>query len=136
MALVHRRTASFCLNFAFLTLVCAVAQAAAQHHVVSVKDLRQEVVSAQTARRSHLNRVRAFFSCEAAQKALQKAHIDPALVEKVVPQLSDEELARLASRTDNVQRDFRAGALTNQQLTYIIIAIATALIVTLIFVAK
>ncbi len=136
MTLVQRRTASFCLSFAFLTRVCAVAQVAAQDHVVSLKDLHQAVASEQTARRSHLAQVRAFFSSEAAQKALKKAHIDPAVVEKAVPQLSDEELARLASRTNTVERDFRAGALTNQQLTYIIIAISTALIVTLIFVAK
>jgi len=44
-------------------------------------------------------------------------------------------LARLASQTDKVQRDIAAGALTNTQITYIIIALATALLVTLIFVA-
>jgi len=50
--------------------------------------------------------------------------------------LSDEELARLAARTEKVRKDFAAGALTNQQITYIIIALATALIVVIIVVAR
>ena len=41
----------------------------------------------------------------------------------------DEELARLAARTDKVQRDMAAGALTNQQITYILIALGTAVLV-------
>jgi hypothetical protein len=111
------------------------ATAAVQDHVVSPADLRQEVARSQNARRSNLAQVRSFFSSKAAQKALKTAHLEAGLVNKAVPQLSDDELARLASRTNQIERDFRAGALTNQQLTYIIIAIATALIVTLIFVA-
>ena len=71
----------------------------------------------------------------AVKKALKTTRIDPEKIQKAVPSLSDEELARLAAQTDKVQRDIAAGALNNTQITYIIIAIATALLVTLIFVA-
>jgi len=53
-----------------------------------------------------------------------------------IEDLPDEELARLAARTEKVRKDFAAGALTNQQITYIIIALATALIVVIIVVAR
>ena len=53
-------------------------------------------------------------------------------VKTAVSQLNDDELARLQSRTEKVQRDLAAGSLTNQELTYIIIALATAVIVILI----
>jgi len=49
---------------------------------------------------------------------------------------SPDVWARLAARTEKVRKDFAAGALTNQQITYIIIALATALIVVIIVVAR
>ena len=79
--------------------------------------------------------IQKFFGEEAVKKALKTTRIDPEKIQKAVPSLSDEELARLAAQTDKVQRDIAAGALNNTQITYIIIAIATALLVTLIFVA-
>ena len=50
-------------------------------------------------------------------------------MQKAVATLSPDELARLASRTNQLQRDFAVGALTNQELTYIVIALAAAVIV-------
>jgi hypothetical protein len=50
-------------------------------------------------------------------------------VEKAVGFLSDEEVARLASQIQRLDRDITAGALSNQHLTYIVIALATAIIV-------
>jgi hypothetical protein len=131
----YRKTVSFWLAILFAAQG-VTATVAAQDHVVSRGDLRQEVVRSQSVRRSNLAQVRNFFSSKAAHKALKVAHLEPTRVNKAVAQLSDDELASLASRTNQIERDFRAGALTNQQLTYIIIAIATALLVTLIFVAR
>ncbi len=53
-------------------------------------------------------------------------------VQQAIPTLSDQELAQLARQTDRIQNDFAAGALSNEQLTYIIIALATAVVVILI----
>jgi hypothetical protein len=45
--------------------------------------------------------------------------------------LDDGELARLADRTRSIDNDLKAGALSNEHLTYIVIALATAVIVIL-----
>jgi hypothetical protein len=60
---------------------------------------------------------------------LKTGKVDYQRVQKAVVTLSPDELARLASRTNQLQRDFAAGALTNQELTYIVIALAAAVIV-------
>ncbi|PYU89832.1 MAG: hypothetical protein DMG25_18250, partial [Acidobacteria bacterium] len=97
--------------------------------------LQQQIQNAAHAREQNLAKVQRFFSEERVKKVLKTTRVDPQKVQKAIPSLSDEELARLASQTDKIQRDIAAGALTNTQITYIIIALATALLVTLIFVA-
>jgi hypothetical protein len=56
-------------------------------------------------------------------------------VEKAIPLLNDEELSRLASQCRQVENDISAGALSNQEITYILIALATAVIILVIVVA-
>ena len=73
--------------------------------------------------------MRGFFNSKPALKALRSAKIDAKKVQDAIAQLSDAELARLAARTNVAQKDFAAGALNNQDLTYIIIALATAVVV-------
>lgn len=102
---------------------------AVQSHVVSRAELEQAVLSASRTRSENLKKVEKFFSSSAADRALKSAHLDPVQIKKAIPSLSDQELARLASRADKAQEDFAGGALTNQQITYIIIALATAVIV-------
>jgi uncharacterized protein YbcC (UPF0753/DUF2309 family) len=104
----------------------------AQEHVVSTADLQSELSKSAATRQGNLVKVRNFLSSEPVRKALKSAKIDEEKVEKAVPSLSDEELARLAKRTDNVQRDMAAGTLSNEQLTYIVIALATAVLVIII----
>ncbi|HXH51038.1 MAG TPA: hypothetical protein VNM47_16995 [Terriglobia bacterium] len=118
------------------SLVCALTcvlqtplLAAAQNHIVSPAELQQATASAAHARQQNIDKVEKFFSSEQAEKALKSAHLDAVQVKKAVPTLSDQELARLASQADKAQKDFAAGALTNQQITYILIALATAVIV-------
>jgi hypothetical protein len=69
-------------------------------------------------------------SKDPAQKPRRCAlKVDYQKVQKAVATLSPEELARLASQTNQIQKDVAGGALTNQQLTYIVIALGTAVIV-------
>jgi hypothetical protein len=104
----------------------------AQEHVVSTADLHRELISAGEARQAGIVRVQKFLSSGPAPRVLKTARMDPQKIQKAVPYLSDQELARLVSQADKAQRDFAAGALTNEQLTYIVIAIATAVIVIVI----
>jgi hypothetical protein len=112
-----------------LTLALQIPLLAAQNHVVSPAELQQATASVARTRQQNIAKVEKFFSSERAGKALKSAHLDPSQIKKAVPSLSDQELARLASRADKAQKDFAAGALTNQQITYILIALATAVIV-------
>lgn len=113
------------LTFALQAPLLAVAQ----NHVVSPAELQQATASAARARQQNIDKIEKFLTSERAEKALKSAHIDAVQIKKAVPALSDQELARLASRADKAQKDFAAGALTNQQITYILIALATAVIV-------
>jgi hypothetical protein len=46
--------------------------------------------------------------------------------------LNDEELSRLASQCRQVESDISAGSLSNQEITYILIALATAVIIVIL----
>lgn len=113
------------LTFVFQSSLLAVSQ----DHVVSPSELQQVTASVARTRQQNISKVEKFFSSEQARKALKSAHLDPVQVKQAVPTLNDQELARLASRADKAQNDFAAGALTNQQITYILIALGAAVIV-------
>jgi len=112
-----------------LTFVLQTPLLAARDHIVPTAELQQATASAARSRQQNIDKVEKFFSSERAEKALKSAHLDAVQVKKAVPTLTNQELARLASRADKAQKDFAAGALTNQQITYILIALATAVIV-------
>jgi|SRR5579864_4178980 len=101
-------------------------------HIVSSGDLQKAVRATAQGRQGNLAKIDQFFASEPARKAFETVKLDPVKVSQAVSFLSDEELARLAAQTDKVQRDVAAGALTNQQITYILIALATAVIILVI----
>lgn len=136
MNLSFRRT---CYLFVTLLLVAVLPlpqDVFAQEHVVSSADLHRDLVAAAQARQNNQAKVLKFFSSEQAQKVLRSANLRYEKVEKAVSQLRDDEVARLAAATEKVQSDFAAGALTSQQVTYIIIALATAVIILIIVAAR
>ena len=101
----------------------------AQEHVVSSADLRRDLVAAAQVRQDNQAKVAKFFSSDQAKKALHSAGLSYEKIQRAVPQLGDEELVRLASLTDKVEHDFAAGALSNQEITYVLIALGTAVII-------
>ena len=105
-------------------------------HIVSARDLQQAMRASGQARQDNLAKIDRFFSSDPARKAFEAAKLDPAKASHAVNLLSDEELARLAARTDKLQHDVAAGALSNQQITYILIALATAVIILVIVAAR
>ena len=102
---------------------------AAQTHVVSSSDLQQATVATSQARQNNIAALNQFFSLPAAQKALQDAHMDMTQVKSGIASLSDAELAKLATRANNAQRDFAAGSLTDHMLLLIVLAIAVIIII-------
>jgi len=70
-----------------------------------------------------------FLSSERAQQALKSAHINPTQVKAGISSLSDEELARLASRSAKAEADFAAGRLEDRDLLIILVAIAALVLI-------
>lgn len=97
--------------------------------VVKTSDLHQALLSASQTRQENLKNVETFLSSPPVKDALKKARIDSAKVKRVIPLISNEELARLAAQTQKAQKDLAMGALSNQELTYIVIALAAAVVV-------
>ncbi len=108
-------------------VICQVIYA--QAPIVTHDELKQALVKSDNARKENLAQVRTFFSSDVARKAFAVAHLDSGRVQKAVSTLNSDELAKLAVQTRQVQSDFAAGALTNQQITYILIALGTAIVV-------
>jgi hypothetical protein len=113
---------------AVILLACfAVTPARVQaqdRHVVSSRELSKETARPAETRGANEAALRQLFSSEQAQQALKSASIDYSRVDKAVGQLSDEDLAKLAARSRQVQDNFaagRAGSLSDRDLLIIII---------------
>jgi hypothetical protein len=119
-----------------LLILPVMTTLAAESHVVPLRDLHRDAAGATQTRESNLAKAERFFSSEAAQKALRTVKLDGDQVLKAVPLLSDEELARLAARVDAAQADLAGGALSNEHLTYIVIALGTAVLILVIVWAR
>jgi len=108
---------------------------AAQTQAITPSQLQEAIRNAAKTQQKNRNDVQAFFSSEPARKAMKVGKVDYQRVQTAVATLSPEELARLAARTNQLQQDFAGGALNSEQMTYAIIAIATAVLVLIIVAA-
>ena len=108
---------------------------AAQTQAITPSQLQEAIRNAAKTQQKNRNDVQAFFSSELAGKAMKVGKVDYQRVQTAVATLSPEELARLAARTNQLQQDFAGGALNSEQMTYAIIAIATAVLVLIIVAA-
>lgn len=130
MTPLFRRFVRFSTALLMVALFSGVPQHAfAQEHVVSPEAIQQQLVKSAEARQQNAEQLNQFFGSEANQKALKAAGISSEQVTKSIAQLSDHELAQLSAKANQAQKDFSAGSLTNQQITYILIALATAVII-------
>jgi hypothetical protein len=105
----------------------------AQSSVVQPSELRDALKNAASTRQKHLGQVKSFFESEPVRKILSESRFSSSQIQKTVTGLDADELAKLAARVEKAQSDFAAGSLTNEQLTYIVIALATAVVVIIIF---
>ena len=97
---------------------------AQEKHVVSVQDLNRDAARPAETRLSNEAALRQLFSSAQAQEALKSANIDYNKVDKAVAQLSDEDAAKLAARSRQLQDNFAAGrasSLSDRDLLIIII---------------
>lgn len=99
-------------------------QAQQSEHVVSSQDLRQDLQKSADRREANEAAIRQLLSTGTARKALKSANMDYQKVDQAVSQLSDEDVARLAARSREAQRDFAAGNLTDRDLLIILLCVA------------
>jgi len=116
------------LSACFLLTLCATC-ILAQTHVVSPSDFHKKLVYAAQTRQQNLQKVKNLFSSEETRKAMDAAQISPERVDTAVSTLSDEELARLASRADKIDKDFAAGRISDRDLLIILVGIAALILI-------
>jgi hypothetical protein len=104
------------------------ARAQDKQHVVSLSDLNKDAARPAQTRQSNEEAVRTLLSSDQAKKALKSANLEYQKVDKAVGQLSDEDVAKLAERSRQAQRDFAAGRISDRDLLWIIV-IALVIIV-------
>ena len=101
----------------------------AQSHVVSQADIHKELINAAQTRQKNLDKTRRLFSSDETREALEAARISPEKVDAAISTLSDDELARLASRADKLDQDFAAGRLSDRDLLIVILGAAAILLI-------
>ena len=116
------------LSACFLLTLCATS-ILAQTHVVSPSDIHKELVNSAQTRRQNLQKVERLFTSDEAMKALESARMNPKQVNAAISTLSDEELARLASRADKLDKDFAAGRINDRDLLIILVGIAALILI-------
>ena len=104
-------------------------------HVVTPGDLQQALMTQSANRQASIQTLDRLFSRPEVAGAVGKKFGSPEKIMKAVAVLDDAELARLAERAQGIQQDFAAGALSNQDLTYIVIALGTAVLILIIIAA-
>src|SRR5262247_589861 len=83
-------------------------------HAVSAGQLRKDIQKAADTRQANEAAVREMFASDQAKEALKSAGIDYKQVDQAVSQVNDEDLARLAERSQAVNKDFAAGRLDDR----------------------
>ncbi len=123
------------LTLNFVLAAIPMQSLLADDHAVSPAELHQTLLDSAKARQTNVETVQKFFASKVVKKTLSQRMMKFSKVEKAVPLLSDEELSRLASQCRQVETDISAGVLTNEQITYILIALATAVVILVIVAA-
>jgi len=129
-----RNTMRVCSILLAVSLLCVgslPARAQDKEHAVTSSQLRNDLQKATGNRQANEAAVREMFASDAGKKALKSAGIEYQKVDQAISQVDDEELARLADRSRDVQKDFAAGRMSDRDLL-IIIVIAVILIVVIV----
>ena len=134
MSLKPRKPLLMVLTIALAWLAAPGQRLIADEHAVSATDLHQALVETTKTRQTNLETVQKFLKSDVVQKSFGH-QLASAKVEKAIPLLNDEELSRLASQCRQVESDISGGELNNQEITYIIIALAAAVLVLVIVAA-
>jgi hypothetical protein len=104
-----------------------------QRHVVSLDELNQAAARSAQNRQANEAAVRDLFSPDAGQQALKTAKVDYQRVDKAIGQLSDEDLAKIAERSQQVESDFAAGSLKSTLIIAIVLIVTLIIVLSIVF---
>lgn len=121
---------------AVVTFVPFTSAFALDDHIVPLSEVHGLPLSRYETRQANIGKLEDFLGSEPVVRVLHTAKIDGRQVRDAVPMLSDAELSSLAARAQDVQSKFAAGSLSNQDLTYVVIALATAVVILVIVEAR
>ena len=125
------RVCSVVLAASLMSAGVVPARAQEKEHAVSPDQLRNDVRQSSATRQVNEAAVREMFASEAGREALKSAGMDYQKVDQAISQVNDEDLARMAERSREVQKDFAAGRISDRDLI-IILLVAVALILIII----
>ena len=100
-----------------------------QDRVVSPAELRHAIELSAEKRHNDAKSVRDFFSTDKVKTTLNAAHLDAQKIEKAVSVMDDEKMSQLAGQFRWRKKRWLERALSNEHLTYIVIALAAAVLV-------
>jgi len=98
-------------------------------HAVSSGELRKDVRKAAETRQANEAAVREMLATDKAQETLKSAGVDYQKVDQAISQVSDEDLARMADRSRDVQKDFAAGRFTDRDLIIILLVVVGLILI-------
>ncbi|HEY2462202.1 MAG TPA: PA2779 family protein [Candidatus Acidoferrum sp.] len=119
--------------FGVLPARLAAQQATPAQHVVSTDELNKDAARPADTRKANESAIRDLLSTEAGQKALQSAGVEYKRVDKAIGQLSDDDLAKIAQRSRDAQKDFAAGGISDRLLIVIILIVVLIIALALVF---
>ena len=120
----------FLTYMAVLIGMSLVSSTLAQDHIVGKSVLRDSIRETALERTVQMRRVEEFFSSPEVTRVLERySFLGLERITEGVSTLSEQELATLTQQIEELDEEVRAGALSNEHLTYIVIALAAAVIV-------
>jgi hypothetical protein len=102
-------------------------------HVVSLDELKSDAAKPSQTRQADEADVRHLLQGEAGQEALKSAKVDYAKVDKAIRQLSDDDLATVAEKSRQADRDFAAGGLSQTLIIVIVLIVILIIVLALVF---
>ena len=111
----------------------AQAKGQDQQHVVSMDELTKDTMRPAEIRRADEASVRELLTSEVAQKALRSAKVDYEKVDQAIADLSDDDLAKVAARSRQVQGDFAAGGIKSTLIVAIVLIAVLIIVLKIVF---
>lgn len=121
--------AVFVLSFLLASPPSLFAQGLAQDHVVSPAEIQKDLAASSQTRERNQEQIIRFLSTRQAREAMRSAHVDYVQVTNAVSMLSNAEMAQLAARSNQAQKDFAAGTISNHDLLLLTAGIAVLILI-------